>query len=87
MTEWILCIPQITLEKKVQTWWKSVFVGEPEIDQKSIDNTLNIHEMDTESQDDYRRVMFDMEQKRQGKPTIKELVRKAGYNFMQCEKD
>lgn len=64
---------QITLEKKVQTWWKSVFVGEPEIDQKSIDNTLNIHEMDAESQDDYRRVMFDMEQKRQGKPTIKEL--------------
>ncbi|PIK47441.1 putative nudC domain-containing protein 3-like [Apostichopus japonicus] len=64
---------QLTLEKKVQTWWKSVFDGEEEIDQKGIDTTVNIHEMDADSQADYSRVMFDMEQKRQGKPTSKEM--------------
>ncbi|PIK57693.1 putative nudC domain-containing protein 3-like [Apostichopus japonicus] len=64
---------KLTLEKKVQTWWKSVFDGEEEIDQKDIDTTVNIHEMDADSQADYGRVMFDMEQKRQGKPTSKEM--------------
>ena len=71
---YVLQFPQINLEKKVETWWKHVLEGEPDIDQKSIDNTQHLHEMDEESQTDYRRVMHDFEQKRQGKPTSKELV-------------
>ncbi|XP_071496377.1 nudC domain-containing protein 3-like [Diadema antillarum] len=75
------CI-QLNLEKRKQTWWKAVFVGEPEIDQKSIDNVQYVHEMDDESQLDYQRVMYDMERKRQGLPTSKEqethsMLRKA----------
>ncbi|XP_072028748.1 nudC domain-containing protein 3-like [Amphiura filiformis] len=64
---------QINLEKRTETWWKHAIEGEPDIDSKSIDNTQHIHEMDEESQSDYRRVMYDFEQKRHGKPSSKEL--------------
>lgn len=57
--------------------------GEPEIDNKSISNIQNVSDMDEDAQQDYERVMFDMEQKRQGKPTIKEMV-KPNFNFKPC---
>ena len=58
----------------MENWWKHAIEGEEDIDQKSIDNTQHIHEMDEDAQSDYRRVMYDFEQKRQGKPSSKELV-------------
>ncbi|XP_022080537.1 nudC domain-containing protein 3-like isoform X2 [Acanthaster planci] len=87
---------QISLEKLKQTWWHAVVEGEPPIDNKSINNVQNVNEMDEEAQQEYERVMFDMEQKRQGKPTSKELethkiLRKAwnveGSPFMGTEFD
>ncbi|XP_038069579.1 nudC domain-containing protein 3-like isoform X2 [Patiria miniata] len=64
---------QLSLEKQKETWWRAIVEGEPPIDNKSIDNVQNVSEMDEEAQQDYRRVMFDMEQKRLGKPTSKEM--------------
>ncbi|XP_041474653.1 nudC domain-containing protein 3-like [Lytechinus variegatus] len=73
---------QINLEKRREVWWKGVLEDEPEIDQKAIDNTQYVHEMDEQSQTDYQRVMYDMERKRQGLPSSKEeethnILRKA----------
>lgn len=73
---------QLNFEKRREMWWKGVLEGEPEIDQKSIDNTQYVHEMDDDSQADYQRVMYDMERKRQGQPSSKEeetqnILRKA----------
>ncbi|XP_033629902.1 nudC domain-containing protein 3-like isoform X1 [Asterias rubens] len=64
---------QLSLEKHRDAWWRAVVQGEPEIDNKSISNVQNVSDMDEDAQQDYQRVMFDMEQKRQGKPTIKEM--------------
>ncbi len=64
---------QLSLEKHKDSWWRAVVQGEPEIDNKSISNVQNVSDMDEDAQQDYQRVMFDMEQKRQGKPTIKEM--------------
>ena len=59
--------------------------GEPEIDNKSISNVQNVSDMDEDAQQDYQRVMFDMEQKRQGKPTIKEMVRLSCFLYTKLD--
>lgn len=63
---------QINLEKHEHRWWTSVLVGDPKIDKQSIDTTQQVSEFDDQTQSDIRKVMYDQQQKRMGKPTSDE---------------
>jgi len=64
---------QVTLVKAIETWWKSVVVGDPEIDTQKVDSVRNISEYDEETQAGIQKVMFDQDQKRKGLPSSDEL--------------
>eukprot|EP00300_Choanocystis_sp_HF-7_P010522 c16990_g1_i2.p3 GENE.c16990_g1_i2~~c16990_g1_i2.p3 ORF type:complete len:114 (+),score=30.55 c16990_g1_i2:602-943(+) len=63
----------ITLEKKVESFWKTILAGDAEIDTTKVDSTKNISDYDNETQAEIRRLMWDQEQKRKGLPTSEEL--------------
>jgi hypothetical protein len=67
----------IVLDKVVQTWWKSVVKGDPEIDTQKVDSTMRVDEYDAETQGAIRKIMFDQRQKAQGLPTSDELNTEA----------
>lgn len=60
---------QINLEKTKEMMWKSVMVGDTEIDLSKVDNTKNISDFDEEAQAAIQRVTYDHHQKMIGKPT------------------
>ncbi|XP_057310356.1 nudC domain-containing protein 3-like [Hydractinia symbiolongicarpus] len=62
----------INLEKAQQKWWTAVIVGDAEIAREDIDTTQHVHEFDTQTQADIRKVMYDQQQKMMGKPTSDE---------------
>ena len=64
----------INLEKMKETMWKSVLMGESEIDLSKVDTTRDISEFDPECQAAIQRVSYDQHLKRQGKPTSSEKV-------------
>jgi len=66
-------VVQVTLVKEIETWWKSVVVGDPEIDTTKVDSVRHVSEYDEETQAGIQKVMFDQEQKRKGLPTSDEL--------------
>jgi hypothetical protein len=66
-------VVQIVLQKTVQTWWKSVVAGDPEIDTTKVDSTMKIDEYDEETQGAIRKIMFDQKQKQLGLPTSDEM--------------
>lgn len=59
----------ITLEKADEMIWKCIFKGEKEIDTTKVDNSKNLTDFDDETQGAVRKLVFDENQKRQGKPT------------------
>jgi len=63
----------ITLEKVVQTWWRSVLKGDPEIDATKVDSTTRVEDYDQETQKTIRKIMFDQKQKAMGLPTSDEM--------------
>ncbi|CAM9480869.1 unnamed protein product [Ectocarpus sp. 13 AM-2016] len=63
----------ISFEKTTKSWWKSVVVGDPEIDTSKVDSTTKISEYDGETQGAIRKIMFDQRQKSLGLPTSDEL--------------
>ena len=65
----------INLEKMEERFWTAVLEGDPEIDKGEVDTTRNIGDFDEQTQSDFQRVMFDHQQKLQGKPTSQEVVR------------
>jgi len=67
-------VVQVTLVKEIETWWKSVVVGDPEIDTQKVDSVRNISEYDDETQAGIQKVMFDQDQKRKGLPSSEELT-------------
>ena len=74
----------ITLDKCVETWWKSVVKGDPEIDTQKVDSTKKVADYDEETQGVIRKIMFDQNQKRLGLPTSdemksNEILEKARY--------
>eukprot|EP00731_Ephydatia_muelleri_P028426 Em0020g70a len=60
---------QINLEKTKEMMWKSVMVGDTEIDLSKVDNTKNMSDFDEEAQAAIQRVTYDHHQKMLGKPT------------------
>ena len=56
----------INLEKRNETWWKSILEGEPEIDTTKVDSTKKISEYDETTQGAIRKIMYDQAQKRKG---------------------
>ena len=67
----------ITLDKCVETWWKSVIKGDPEIDTQQVDSTRKVHEYDSETQGAIRKIMFDQHQKQLGLPTSDDMEKNA----------
>ena len=65
---------QLNLEKHQDIYWTAVLEDEPEIDRTKIDTTRDISEFDQQTQSDFQRVMYDHQQKLQGKPTSQEQV-------------
>lgn len=64
----------VTLDKSKQTFWKSVFVGDEEIDTELVDNRRHIDEYDDATQAKIRRIIFDQEQYHKGGPTSDEIL-------------
>ena len=49
----------LTFEKGVETWWRSVVTGHPEIDATMVDSTKRVEEYDDETQAAIRKIMFE----------------------------
>lgn len=54
----------ITFEKAIQTWWRSVVVGHPEIDATLVDSTRRVEDYDDETQATIRKIMHEQRTKR-----------------------
>ncbi|KAF4656848.1 nudC domain containing [Perkinsus chesapeaki] len=63
----------LSVEKTVHTWWGSVLIGDEAIDTTKIESTKKIGELDESSQGAVRKIMFDQNQKAQGKPTSDQI--------------
>lgn len=64
----------VSLEKSKEGWWKSVLVGDQEIDLTKIESTKRIEEYDAETQGAIRKILFDENQRRQGLLTSEETI-------------
>mmetsp|Transcript_51828 Transcript_51828/g.116870 ORF Transcript_51828/g.116870 Transcript_51828/m.116870 type:complete len:369 (+) Transcript_51828:119-1225(+) len=63
----------ISMEKQRQTWWKCVLEGDEEIDTSKVESVRRMDEYDGETQGAIRKIMFDQNQKIQGKATSDQL--------------
>merc|ERR1712070_893477 len=62
----------IVFEKAYEAIWKTVVLGDKEIDPKTVDNSKKIEEFDLETQGHLQKVLYEQERKRQGLPTTEE---------------
>ena len=62
----------ITLEKSKDCVWKSVIVGDSEIDPKTVDTSRRVDEYDDETQVGIRKVMYEHDRKLKGLPSTDE---------------
>lgn len=62
----------INLEKSKDSVWKSVLVGDAEIDPKTVDTTRRVDEYDEETQVGIRKVMYEHDRKLKGLPSSEE---------------
>lgn len=79
----------LNFEKAGEAIWKSVLVGDAEIDTKKVDNAKSISEFDQETQGHLRKVLYEQERKKKGLPTteeeqqqklMEEIMAKQGIN-------
>lgn len=77
----------VTFEKAYEAIWKTVIVGDKEIDTKTVDNSKKLEEFDLETQGHLQKVLYEQERKRMGLPTtdeekqqklMQEMLAKAG---------
>lgn len=77
----------VTFEKAYEAIWKTVIVGDKEIDTKKVDNSKKLEEFDLETQGHLQKVLYEQERKRMGLPTtdeekqqklMQEMLAKAG---------
>jgi len=54
----------VNFEKNSEVIWKTILVGDAEIDTKKVDNSKNLNEFDTETQGHLRKVLYEQERKR-----------------------
>ena len=62
--------------------WKTVIIGDDEIDPKSVDNTKNIEEFDLETQGHLQKVYYERNRKMNGLPTTEEEAQAKALNEM-----
>jgi hypothetical protein len=62
----------LTLEKASDVVWKTVLVGDAEIDPKTVDSSRRVDEYDEDTQAGIRKVMYEHQRKLQGLPTSEE---------------
>merc|ERR1719245_949392 len=74
----------LSLEKHREMWWKCVLEGDSEIDTTKVESTRSMEEYDGETQGAIRKIMFDQNQKVQGRPTSDQIrtadVMKQAWN-------
>jgi hypothetical protein len=63
----------ISLIKQGETIWKTVIVGDKEIDTKKVDNSKNLEDFDVETQGHLRKVLYEQQRKNAGLPTTEEM--------------
>lgn len=63
----------INLDKADERIWSSILKGGKEIDTKEVENKKDLEEFDGETQGAVRKLWWDEQQKRQGKPTSDQL--------------
>ncbi|CAD7965340.1 unnamed protein product [Amoebophrya sp. A25] len=63
----------LSLEKIRKTWWKAVFQDGPEIDTTKVESVKKVEDYDGETQGAIRKIVFDQNQKHQGKPTSDQI--------------
>jgi len=44
------CLLVVSMEKGVETIWKTIMKGDPEIDATKVENSKHVHEFDDETQ-------------------------------------
>lgn len=62
----------ITFEKAYESIWKTVIVGDQEIDTKTVDNSKKLEEFDLETQGHLQKVLYEQDRKKRGLPTTDE---------------
>ncbi|KAF4733913.1 nudC domain containing, partial [Perkinsus olseni] len=63
----------LSLDKAVHTWWKCVLRGDEQIDTTKVESSKTVSELDESSQGALRKMLFDQNQKAQGKPTSDQI--------------
>ncbi|KAF4675496.1 nudC domain containing [Perkinsus olseni] len=63
----------LSLDKAVHTWWKCVLRGDEQIDTTKVESTKTVSELDESSQGAVRKMLFDQNQRAQGKPTSDQI--------------
>jgi len=64
----------LTLDKRKQSWWETVIIGDEIIDTTMVDSTRKIGTYDEATQAYIRKILFDQRQERLGKPTSNEIL-------------
>jgi len=63
----------LSLEKVKKTWWECVFRGGPKIDTTKVESVKRIEDYDEGTQGTIRKIVFDQNQKHQGKPSSDQI--------------
>ena len=72
----------VVLEKAEENIWKTVVIGDEEIDTSKVDNSKRIDQFDEETQGALRKILYEQNRKNNGLPTSEEeqqmeLLKKA----------
>jgi len=63
----------LTLTKGQEVIWKTIIVGDQEIDPKTVDNSKRIDQFDQETQGHLQKVLYEQNRKLNGLPTTEEM--------------
>ena len=63
----------LTLNKAQEMIWKTIIVGDQEIDPKTVDNSKRIDQFDVETQGHLQKVLYEQNRKLNGLPTTEEM--------------
>ena len=72
----------VNLEKMEERIWKTVILGDEEIDPKTVDQTKNMEEFDLETQGHLQKVLYERNRKMAGLPTTEEEASQRALHEM-----
>ena len=62
----------LSLEKAEENIWKTIMIGDREIDTSKVENPKHLHEFDDETQGALRKILYEQNRKNNGLPTTEE---------------